>query len=318
MYTPDSPVYFRLDCGLLLASGPDQDAFLQRQVTNDLRLLKPGLALPAALTNPAARILDVLYLLRSQTSTGEDALAILTLPGRAEATTRYLRSRIFFMDKVALTDRTADFAQLHLFGPQTDEILAALGYPDPQAVAAGQVVAAPDGALAFQLHPGLGTGWRLVIPTEQLADLEIVLQSAGAQPLDPQEYHTRMVEAGLPQAAAELSEAYTPLETGLAAAVSDSKGCYTGQEILARQITYDKVTQLLCGLRLSQPAAPGDKVWADGRVVGTITSAAISPAFGPIALAVIRKPHHEPGTSVQVGTEPETASPARIAALPFV
>jgi folate-binding protein YgfZ len=100
------------------------------------------------------------------------------------------------------------------------------------------------------------------------------------------------VEAGLPAAGAELSEDYTPLEAGLAAAISSTKGCYTGQEVLARQITYDKVTQHLCGLRLTRRAQPGGRVWApDGSPVGRVTSAATSPRFGEIALAVVKRPH---------------------------
>ena len=79
-------------------------------------------------------------------------------------------------------------------------------------------------------------------------------------------------------------------------AVSGNKGCYPGQEVIARQLTYDKVTQRLVGLRLDEPVAPGGRLLAEGKPVGVITSAAVSPRFGAIALGVVKRPHHEVGT----------------------
>jgi folate-binding protein YgfZ len=109
------------------------------------------------------------------------------------------------------------------------------------------------------------------------------------------------MEAGVPGPGAEISEAYTPLEAGLAHLVADNKGCYTGQEVLARQTTYDKVTRRLAGIKLKALVAPGAEVLAAGKPAGVITSAGSSPRFGPVALAILRRPHHEPGTSVEIG-----------------
>ena len=127
------------------------------------------------------------------------------------------------------------------------------------------------------------------------------LAGAGVEQLSPESHHILRVEAGLPAAGAELTEEFTPLEAGLEYAVSGAKGCYTGQEVLARQTTYDKVTQHLVRLRLEAPAGAGERLWAGDKVVGVITSAAVSPRFGPVALGVVKRPHHEPGSELTAG-----------------
>jgi folate-binding protein YgfZ len=163
-------------------------------------------------------------------------------------------------------------------------------------------------------QPGLaGTGYRLVAPAIARQAVEQALAEAGGERLDPALYEILRVEAGLPAAGAELDERYTPLETGLGEAISSTKGCYTGQEVIARQLTYDKVTQHLAGLRLSAPVTSGLPVLAEGRGVGTVTSFAQSPVYGPIALAILKRPFHEPGREVQVGEGVR----ATVSALPF-
>jgi folate-binding protein YgfZ len=150
--------------------------------------------------------------------------------------------------------------------------------------------------------------------TEKVASANATLQAAGARLISNETYHARRLELGRPAAGAELVEAYSPLEAGLAWACAENKGCYTGQEIIARQITYDKVTKTLVGLRLASAVAEGSDVTAEGRAVGTITSLAHSPALNaPIALAIIKRPHNAPGTNLQVGDQTAT-----VMALPFV
>lgn len=301
--------------GYLRLSGEDRLAFLQRQTTNDLRLVQDGRAILTVLTTPAARILDVLYVLPEA-----DTLGVLTLPGRGESTARYLKSRIFFMDKVSLTDASAELAQIDLLGPAAPAILARLGIdppPPPDRVAAGVLETITLRALG--LEPSFGLGFRLLLPCGDLAVLQAFLAQAGAVQLQDEVVSLLRIEAGLPSAGAELSEEFTPLEAGLAAAISSTKGCYTGQEVIARQITYDKVTQHLCGLRLARRAEPGERLWAaDGSPVGKVTSAASSPRFGEIALAVVKRPHHEPGAALRLGEVFVAAAQGQVVALPFL
>ncbi len=126
-------------------------------------------------------------------------------------------------------------------------------------------------------------------------------------------YTARRVELGRPAPGHELTEDYNPLEAGLAWACSPNKGCYTGQEIIARQVTYDKVTKTLVGLLCGGEVAAGDDVLADGHAVGKVTSAAYSPALQqPVALAVVKRPHNQAGGILAIGDVT-----AQVAALPF-
>lgn len=292
--------------GFLRIRGKDRTAFLQRQTTNDVRLLEPGFALLTVLTDPAARILNVFTLLLDP---GEDeAIGVVTLPGQAAQAARFLKSRIFFNDQVSLEDRSADSLQLELEGPQAASVLAGLGGLEPPAP--GQVSRVDfEGDLLSVIGPGAfpGFGYRLLGARKIETRLLARLQALGAEPLSPEAYLARRVEAGIPAPKAELREAFTPLETGLEQAVSSTKGCYTGQEVLARQITYDKVTQRLTGLKLEAEVVPGQRLWAEGRPAGELTSSANSPRFGRIGLAVVKRPFFAPDTRLfldQTGTEP--------------
>jgi tRNA-modifying protein YgfZ len=132
--------------------------------------------------------------------------------------------------------------------------------------------------------------------------------------LDGEEaYQARRIELGRPLPGFELVGEYNPLEAGLGWACADDKGCYTGQEIIARQVTYDKVTRSLVGLDSDEVLVAGSPLSAGGREVGVVTSSAYSPLLQqPIALAIVKRPHDIVGAELQVG-----ARGARVVSLPF-
>lgn len=305
--------YWPLSPGFLVLAGEDRLDFLQRQTTNDLRLLGPGRSLQTVLTSPTARILDVLIVFE-----WEGGLGIITLPGRVQRTARDLRGKIFFMDRVTVSDASATVVQVDLEGPQAAAMLARLGLavaPGPDQTAAFDLDGAPVQVIA---HPGLcGAGYRLLAAIDRAEALPAALSAAGAAPLDAHSYELLRIEAGLPGPDGELTDAYNPLEVGLEGLISERKGCYTGQEIIARQISYDKVTRKLVGLRLASPAAVGTKLELDAKQVGEITSAAVSPRLGPLALAVVKRPHSELGAMLVAAPKDSDAISAVVAALPF-
>jgi len=309
----DAAFYLQPQAGFLKVEGADRVAFLQRQTTNDLKLLASMGCLTTILTSPNARILDVFRLIDEG-----DTLGIITLPGHAESTFRYLKSRIFFMDKVSVTNLSSEFVHIDLEGPGAARWLPEIGIeqaPKLDEIVDGNLEGSPLRVLG---QPGLsGAGYRLLISSLARTSLESALRAFGVAPLDADTYDVLRVEAGLPSARTELTEDYTPLEVGLGWAISDKKGCYTGQEVIARQITYDKVTQHLVGLRLSAAAQAGERVWAYGKPVGKVTSSARSPRFGEIALAVVKKPVNLPDTEVFVGSAQDLSSPATVSALPI-
>jgi tRNA-modifying protein YgfZ len=281
------------DPGYLRITGQDRISFLQRQTTNDIHQISLEHVLPTVLTAPNARILDLLTLIEEP-----ESIRAITLPGYASETAAFLKNRIFFVDKVSLDDQSADFKQIDLFGPGIFKILINFGLdavPDQYAIRSIEIEATQVQVI------GLGKRYlRLLFPSSVTKSLENILTQSGATRLKDEIYNILLVESGIPQAGKELTDQYTPLEVNLEGLISDHKGCYTGQEVIARQLTYDKVTQRLVGLKLTSPATSGDKVYPvdQDRSVGTITSVALSPRFGPIALAIIKRPLNQIGSEV--------------------
>lgn len=306
--------YFPLEgVATLRLTGEDRLAFLQRQTSNDLRSLQPGMALSSPLTSPTGRILDVLCVLNEA-----DALIAFTLPGFGSKTAQFLKSRIFFMDKVRLSDESATVVNLDILGPAAIEALAAMGVSQPPQPSQVVPFSTGDGeGKIIGMPRSLSPGYRMVLPLPDRQLVEQELEKNGAFPLSEELYSLRRIEEGLPSAGRELSVAFTPLEVGLAELVSGAKGCFTGQEVLARQVNRDKITQKLYGLRLEKPSQAGQLLWAGERPAGVVTSAAESPRFGPIALAVIKRPFDQPGQKLAVGEAPGAGIWGKIAELPF-
>jgi folate-binding protein YgfZ len=289
----------RLDAGVLVLTDADRADFLQRMTTNNVAALRPGESCVTVLTSPTAKIVQVLT--AALPASEPDALWLLPAPGATAALERHLRGQIFFMDKVRVANRSADYARFRLMGPRAAIVLATLGFDLAQG--ADGAALEQEGILAVVQHGYDLPGVELVVPAARLDAIVGELQQTGAVLLtDDRAYHARRVELGRPAPCAELSGEYSPLEAGLAWACAENKGCYTGQEIIARQLTYDKVTRMLVGLRSAAPLAVGATLTADGRDVGAVTSVAWSPALDAhLALAIVKRPQNAAGTALQVG-----------------
>lgn len=308
--------FFQKEAGLIRVSGPDRIDFLQRQTTGDIRKLSSTHGLLSVLTSPTARILDVLYLIASP-SDKEDFIDLVALPGRGQSTAKFLKSKIFFNDNVSVVDLSHDILQLDLLGVEAGKVVQPL--LGERRLDQGEVVQLEIENFPLRIinwKEGAGLGLRLIFLKEAQDTILSFLSDENLVELSAEVYDIRRIEEGLPAPGKELTEAYTPLETNLFDAVSDDKGCYTGQEVIARQITYDKVTRRLAGLTLSNIVSPGAEIRAEDRVVGTVTSSALSPRFGPIALGIIKRPFFEAKTQVSV-VENENQVKAAVTDLPF-
>ncbi len=303
--------YLHMDGGWLSLAGPDRIDFLHRQSTGDLRTLSPDQAVITVLTSPTARILDVLWVLPDS-----EKLIVLTLPGRSERTSAFLKGKIFFMDKVTVIDESSHYDRIDLIGPQAGEVFGALSISPPSGVGgmvSVEVLGLPVKVLGLDRwlqH----AAYRLCVPSAGLGSLVEFLKGRGVVEIGHETWSLLRIEAGM-HGEGELTEKYTPLEVGLDYAVSDSKGCYTGQEVLARQVTYDKVVRCLVGVRLSNRVEAGTEVLIEGRSIGALTSVGQSPRFGHIGLAVIRRSYAEVGSAL--ATKDAKNAIGVIAALPF-
>jgi len=296
--------------GCVRLGGATRFDYLQRQTTNDLGLLSAARALPNILTSATGRAVELFTMLED----GEDYL-LLTPPERGAALADFFQKRIFFNDQVSVEDESAAWVQFEICGPKAAQALQSLGIqapPKPDAVAQGRV---DDWKL--RAIGQLGTSWRLLAEAGATAAIEAALAGAGAAALNDEAAELLRIEAGLP-GAPELNGDYTPFELGLGDWVSATKGCYTGQEVLARQVTYDKVTRGLARLALDQAAEQGAEVVAEGKVVGKVTAVAMSPTLGMLALAVLRKPHNEAGSQVMVKSKGGSSQSAVVIPFPNV
>jgi folate-binding protein YgfZ len=297
----------RPEAGVLRLTGQDRHDFLQRMTTNNIAILRPGQSAVTVLTSPTARILYVFTVI----ARSED-LILLPAPGQSEQLARHLRGQIFFMDQVKVHDLSSEWTRLRVMGQKAPQPLAKLGVE--VASLTDNAVIIQDALLVVAQPHYEVPGYEVVVPVDKVDAVTETLLAAGVRAIPEEAFHARRIELGRPATGAELTEEYNPLEAGLGWACAENKGCYTGQEIIARQITYDKVTKTLVGLRLAQAVAKGSDVIAEGRSVGTVTSVAYSHNLGaPIALAIIKRPQNTPGTAVEVGGQ-TTA----VVSLPFV
>lgn len=288
--------------GYLRFEGDTRREYLQRQTTNNLDHLAGDRALPSLLTSATGRILERFTLIDE----GE-AMGMLTQPGHGPGLAEYFGKRVFFNDKVVVEDRSAQWTQVELHGPNAASLLTELGFaaaPRLDEIAAAQWQGAELRALGEEGFVG-ELRYLLLISAPQRDQLTDRLIDLGATPLDFPNRELLRVEAGI-AGDPEFQNEYTPFEVGLDRLVSTDKGCYTGQEVLARQVTYDKVVRHLVRLKATAPFEPGSAVYAEGKEVGKLSSVANSPEAGHIGLAILRKPHGQAGEPLEVRSSTST------------
>jgi aminomethyltransferase len=284
--------------------GRDRAALLQRLTSNDIERLKPGQGVATVLPTPIGRIIDVLIV-----HALEDALLVTTSPGQGPAIFTHLKKNIFFNDQVTLEPAARSHAQFALYGPDAAELLVRLAGVPLADLRLHHTSTLTIAGIALRIARRAaigGNSFTLFIPSDGAASVRAAIEQAGAMPLSAESFDTLRIEQGLPAFGRELSQEYIPLETGLLDAVSFTKGCYVGQEIIARMESRGRLAKQLRGLRLAADAAGSaeiatpTKLLVDGKDAGDLTSVTISPRYGPIGLAYVRTAHAEPGTQIGI------------------
>jgi folate-binding protein YgfZ len=291
--------------GKLLVSGPDAAEYLQGQLTNDVEALAPGEGCYAALLDRKAHIQADMRVLRL--GEGPD-LWLDTEPEALPVALRHLVTYSVGRD-VAVEDVGERRSILSLLGPGTGAVAGMPPLPLDECEATRL-------AGVECLAVGTEEGTDFILAAGERGRLREALLGAGAVEVDPVAAEIVRVEAGRPRfGAAEMGASIMmPAEVGIVdRAVSFSKGCYIGQEPVARLHHRGRPNRHLRGLRLSAPVEPGAALSLDGKEVGRVGSACVSPALGPIALAVVRR-EAEPGAELAAGEDGVTA---RVVDLPF-
>jgi tRNA-modifying protein YgfZ len=274
--------------GLLIVGGPEAAEYLQGQLTNDTEAIEPGRWVYAALLDRKGHMQADVRVLRP----GEGPELWLDLePEGLTAASRHLQMYKIGRE-VEVADASKDYTLLSLIGPRATEIARA---------AAGASLRTEGGV-------------DLIVPVAERDRVRGALLAAGAVEVSPEAAEIVRIEAGRPRFGAEMGTETMPAEAGIVeGAVSFTKGCYIGQETVARLHYKGKPNRHLRGLKLSAPAQLGAALRLGEKEVGTLGSAALSPALGPIGLAILRR-EAEPGATVAVGEDGVTAE---VVALPF-
>jgi folate-binding protein YgfZ len=279
----------RSERGKLALSGSGAKEFLAGQVTNDIEALSQGSGCYAAFLTPKGKMLGDLRVLDLG-----DELFLDTERVALQALFDMIR-RFKIGYAVALHKRTVECALLSLIGPTATQIVNAEGLPD---IEHANVRAQIGGMQAVLVRTDVGID--IICDVAEDSAVSEALLQAGAQPVSEAAAEIIRVEHGRPRYGVDLDDTVIPQEAGLnERAVSFTKGCYVGQETVARLHWRGKPNRHLRGLRLSAPVEPGAELRLGERVVGHLTSAVLSPTHGPIGLALVRR-EAEPGSTVSV------------------
>jgi folate-binding protein YgfZ len=279
--------------GKAIFRGPEAADFLQGQVTNDVEALAPGTGCYAALLTPKGKMLADMRILR-----GEGWFWLDTEAEALPAVAKMIRTFSIGRD-VRPENVTASRAILSLVGPASD---AALDVAPP-----ASEHSFVEGEHGVYVRTDVG-----VDVICEAAEADGVRAALGVEQVSEEAVECLRVESGRPRYGIDLDEDTIPQEAGLnERAVSFTKGCYVGQETVARLHYKGKPNRHLRGLRLEDPAAGGDELRLGDRVVGHVGSVAVSPVHGPIALALVRR-EAAPGDRVDVGAGGNTALVAEL------
>ena len=305
-------------------TGTDRVRFLHGQVTNDVNRLRVGEGCYAALITAKGRIQSDLNIYRLQ-----DEVLLDFEPGLTQAISERLE-KYMIADDVQIVDVAPHYGLLSVQGPEAHSVLSVaevVAEPPKNAFDLVKIADPDSGEVYLMNQPRLGTsGFDLFIPVGGVNGMAKRLlaatKAAGGRPCGWEPFEMARIEAGIPRFGVDMDESNIALEAGLEnRAISFSKGCYIGQEVISRIKTYGQVARALRGLRLDNDLkhlpVKGDKLFHGGKEVGYVTSALASPALkANVALGYVRKEANEIGNELTLQTK-DGESRVRIVEIPF-
>ncbi|MEO8258562.1 MAG: aminomethyltransferase family protein [Acidobacteriota bacterium] len=309
----------RSDRGRIVVSGADRASYLQGLLTNDVVALKPGEGCYAAYLTPQGRMIADLFVYEL----GD--VMLLTVPLAQKDGVMARLDQFIFSEDVQLGDVTDTFFTLAIVGPEAAPIVGRL-VGDP----GGEISMLPEhgnrrvafaggAAIVTRITDTGEPGFDVYVEQRCVDVLRAALAAEGVPAAGPEVAAAIRIEAGMPKFNLDMDTDTIPLEAGIEPrAISLSKGCYVGQEVIIRVLHrgHGRVARKLAGLLLEGAVVPaaGADITVESRVIGHVTSSAASPSLGrPIALAYLHRDFLAPGTAVSVAGQP-----AAVAALPFV
>jgi folate-binding protein YgfZ len=289
--------------GLIEITDNDRVRFLHNQSTNNIQILQPGQGCDTVLVTSTARTIDLTTVYLT-----DDAILMLVSPGREQFIMEWLDRFLFPMDRVKLRGISQEYGIFSLIGPNSQNILENLGITNlPQDFHVHQVFNIDDVPVRICQGSSLASpGYTLIFPITAANNLWQKLTSFGCVPLGDRPWEQLRIIQGRPMPGQELTEDYNPLEAGLWQTISFDKGCYIGQETIARLNTYKGVKQELWGLRLSGEVLVGTAITYDHPETGEETkigelTSITSTEQGYYGLGYVKTKAGGAGLQVKVG-----------------
>jgi folate-binding protein YgfZ len=312
--------FVRADRGLIVVTGNDRASYLQGMLTNDVAALQAGQGCYATYLTPQGRMISDLYVYEL----GD--LILLSVPRRTKDLLLSRLQQFIFSEDVQLSDATGDFADVAIVGPGSADVACRLLAKEDRAALVSMLAHACRRVL-FDDRPAILVriadvglpGYELFVDAgEESALVAAVEQSHGA-PLGDAARTALRIEGGVPLFGVDMDDETIPLEAGIEdRAISLTKGCYVGQEVIIRVLHrgHGRVAKRLAGIALDGDRVPGAgaRIVSGDREVGVVTSSTMSPSLGrPIALGYVGRDFTATGTAVSID-----GAAGRIVALPFV
>ena len=296
----DAILVDRSNLGMIKITGETRLDLLHRMSTQKLNGLPSGSGAATILTTDIGRIIDRLILYVSS-----DTVYALTSENNADNIIRYLMRFVFFNDDFHMEDISADTAVFAIYGPNAKTKLVTAGSPDEDLPLHHWQQAEVDGMTAYlhRTNPINGDGYFVMCQNKDRDQLWQHLVNNGLPVADEAAFDFLRIEAGQPRFAHELTQDYIPLEADLWDDVSFNKGCYIGQEVIARMESRGKLAKKLTRLTAPSPLPDDGNLTANGKNAGTITSTAEGPG-GVVALGYVKTAVLEAGTPLTVGDTP--------------
>lgn len=313
--TTSAAVYDNSHLGRLKATGEDGLDLINRLSTNKVVDLEPGQGAPTILTTDRGRILDLIGVVNV-----DDYVLLLTSPGAQQQVIDWL-DRYTIMEDLVVEDITSQDTLLSVLGPES---AGALAQVSPSAELDGflpyhSILAQISGHEVRIISRPLGElpNFDLLVPHDAAAPVWESLIASGVTPAGEDAFQAMRMDYAVPVLGRELGDSYNPLEAGLIGSIDFAKGCYIGQEVIARLDTYQKVQKHLARLKFSVGAqvSQGNLLRSEGRDVGLVTSVARIPTDGQvIGLGYVRKAHAKIGAVLELAGP--AAGSAEVTALP--
>lgn len=297
-YSSDKISFYNRNCGILKFTDSDRLRYLHNQSTNDFNALKPGQGCQTVFVTSTARTIDL-----ATAYVTEDEAIVIVSSDRRQQLFKWLDGFIFPFDNVKLTDVSEQYALITLLGEPSHNLVQKLFNIDLQDQPQGnhQEVTVNDITLKIAKGSDLGLpGYNLIIPQENAQTIRSLLADNDIPEIDSNTWEQLRILQGRPAPDKELTEDYNPLEAGLLQTISFEKGCYIGQETIARLNTYNGVKQKLWGVKLDKPVTEQTPVMLEDKKVGVLTSYTQTDT-GSFGLAYVRTKAGGAGLTVNVG-----------------